>query len=69
MATTYFVPVDESEHRKGNAGHDVPDYCRNCRQPFMAHTNGECPKQASTIPSGVVKTAVTSLEQKKHRSR
>jgi hypothetical protein len=40
---SHFVPVDEKEHQKGAAGQDVPDYCRSCHQPFMAHNNGECP--------------------------
>jgi hypothetical protein len=44
-----FVPVSESQHRLGKAGHDVPDYCRNCHRPFMAHNNGECPKADSEI--------------------
>lgn len=43
-APSHFVPQSNEEHRKGNLGHDVPDYCLNCNQPFMGHTNGECPK-------------------------
>jgi hypothetical protein len=42
--TTHFEPVDQREHKKGDEGQDVPDYCKNCNQPFMAHTNGVCPK-------------------------
>ena len=42
---TYFVPDDKDEHEKGNRGHDVPDYCRNCGWPFMEHTNGKCPEE------------------------
>jgi hypothetical protein len=35
--------MSEIEHAKGRAGIDVPDYCLNCGQPFMEHTNGVCP--------------------------
>lgn len=41
--TTYFVPRDEREHRLANQGQELPDYCANCGNQFMAHTNGECP--------------------------
>lgn len=27
---THFRPRDEREHRLGNAGHGVSDYCANC---------------------------------------
>jgi hypothetical protein len=41
--TTHFVPDDPDEDRRQNRGEDVTNWCRNCRQPFMAHTNGVCP--------------------------
>ena len=46
-ARSYFVADDPKEHAKGNAGENVPDYCRNCREPFMNHKNGRCPESES----------------------
>lgn len=46
---THFEPLDPKEHQRGNAGYDVPDRCRNCRQPFTDHTNGVCPQSASDL--------------------
>jgi len=40
---SYFRPADKREHERGNNGEDVPDYCANCRVPFMEHHNGRCP--------------------------
>lgn len=41
---THFVPRDEREHSKANAGYSgVPDYCMDCDRPFMDHYNGRCP--------------------------
>lgn len=42
--STYFSPINQKEHEKGKAGQDVPDYCKNCNQSFMVHTNGKCQK-------------------------
>lgn len=42
---TYFEPQSEAEHRRGNLGYDVPDYCANCNRPYMEHHNGECPAE------------------------
>lgn len=39
----YFQPESETEHKRGNRGEDVPDYCVNCHRPFMDHVNGKCP--------------------------
>lgn len=43
---SHFQPRDKDEHEKGNQGRDVPDYCRNCDQPFMAHENSKCPRRS-----------------------
>lgn len=40
---THFRPQDVDEHRRGDAGEEVPDLCANCGRPFLAHTNGRCP--------------------------
>lgn len=42
---SWFRPQDEREHARGNAGHDVPDYCAHCDRPFMEHVNGHCPEE------------------------
>jgi len=42
---SHFSPASNAAHERGNAGYDVPDYCRNCGQPFMAHANGACPEE------------------------
>lgn len=39
----YFRPANDREHTKALDGADVPDWCSNCDQPFMAHENGRCP--------------------------
>ena len=46
MSTT-FEPICQAEHKKGNLGYDVPDYCQNCGYPFMDHYNGTCPDVAT----------------------
>lgn len=38
-----FEPISERDHRMANAGHGNPDYCANCRRPFLDHYNGACP--------------------------
>jgi len=48
----HFVPASEIEHKKGSAGQDVPDYCRNCNQPFMEHANGVCPSPEKAVSNG-----------------
>jgi hypothetical protein len=40
----HFEPTDIAEHERGNGGEDVSDYCAHCRQPFLAHNNGQCPR-------------------------
>ena len=40
--SSHFRPESEREHERGSRGYDVPDYCANCRRPFMDHRNGEC---------------------------
>jgi len=42
MARTWFEPADEREHDRAPSTGE-PDYCINCRRPFMDHHNGECP--------------------------
>lgn len=41
---SHFRPADEREHRRGNAGYPVSDWCANCGTPFMEHNNGVCPE-------------------------
>ena len=40
----YFVPADQNEHAQACRNASVPDYCRNCGNPFMDHWNGRCPE-------------------------
>lgn len=44
---THFRPESEKEHERGSRGYDVPDYCANCRRPYMEHRNGVCPSKSS----------------------
>ena len=53
---TQFAPLNENEHNKAKAGHDVPDYCRYCGYSFMDHTNGECPKPSEIFNKIVEET-------------
>jgi hypothetical protein len=45
VAGSWFEPADRREHQRASAGLSVPDYCQHCRQPFMSHYNGQCPKE------------------------
>lgn len=44
--SSWFSPASEREHIRACNGEDLPDYCRNCRRPFMAHNNGACPRDS-----------------------
>lgn len=47
---TRFKPDDAREDARMNRGEDVSNWCRNCRQPFMAHTDGVCPPDENEPP-------------------